>query len=506
MFNPQPSFVVWSRAPRSLQRAAGAVVAVASLSCGGGGGDSHPTAVNPAPSVRALSIVQSKSATDTIGALIAQPLIVEVRDPATGALRTGAAVRFEAVDSAQATGETLVARVNGTTFSRVAIDTTDATGRARASVRLGTIAGNRRVVATFAAASSADTATFTTTPGAPFQFRAAPIDTAVIIGHTYTQSATATDRAGNATAVTVRASSATPDICTVDANGTVHGITYGFCTVNVAFGATSALARARVLPDGLILVRRGASIGTLSLDGSGFTKLADVDTLNTAAFQWLKSGREVAAFESDGTSGSHLAIFSLDGTKRTFPSLPFSPGRQRVSADATWIASVNRIPDPTMPLDPASVVRIRQDGTGVQVVGEQCCTYVLTATDISPDGTRIAYGDFQKGFVANLGGGRGSTIGPIQDVRFSPDGTQLATVAQNRLFVGPVDGTKRFVAGNIYTFLSIAGWSPDGNWVLVDEFVSPRLYWYAVNVNDLSVLTLPLGVGTTYALVGGWKP
>ena len=99
-----------------------------------------------APSSKSrLRIDAGADVTDTIGAVLTQALVVQVREP-SGALVRDAVVRFTALpnDSMPYASAIEVAPLTSQYFSGFTSDSTDANGRAAVLVELGGIAGKSR--------------------------------------------------------------------------------------------------------------------------------------------------------------------------------------------------------------------------------------------------------------------------------------------------------------------------------------------------------------------------
>src|SRR6185437_12151559 len=171
-----------------------ACLALLLLACGGGGSGDGPTApghTDPARNAPGVHAVLGAGVTDTIDAQPLQALVVEVRGP-DGQLATGAVVRFEAQPPADTTRKNepavsvcaLTAPTCGQSVSQFTSDTTDAQGRAKATVRLGHVAGRAVVHLTVPEFGMEDSATFTVLPGVAARVRALAADTALAIGAT----------------------------------------------------------------------------------------------------------------------------------------------------------------------------------------------------------------------------------------------------------------------------------------------------------------------------------
>jgi len=166
------------------------------LACGG---DSHSPVEPPPPPKPAagIKIVAGGPATDTIGATIASPLTVEVRD-SSGTLVAGAVVRFTSVPVKDPTGNvrasTLLESLDANQFGTFAAPTADVQGRAGVLVQLGTVAGAGAVAISVPAYGFADTVSYTIQPGAAASLSFQPADTGVTVGGSVQLRAAVVDR------------------------------------------------------------------------------------------------------------------------------------------------------------------------------------------------------------------------------------------------------------------------------------------------------------------------
>jgi hypothetical protein len=469
-----------------------------------GGGEPAVQATQPSPKVRTVRVTTGRTISDTVESTAS--IVVEVRDSLAGTPRPGVEVQFSVLDVDPRFADVKVGRTTGE-FGLTSVDTTNSLGQVNARLKLGSFIGARRVVAAVAALAASDTASVTVKPGAPTQVRGVPLDTVVLLGAQYRQGAEALDRFGNAIGpVAATLSTTTPSICAIDNDGTIRGIAPGICLVRVSSGSASQLIQPRVVPTGTILVRRGTVVGTLSLDGTGFTKITDVDTIATRNFQWLGAGREIAFWEPAGTGQSRLVISDMAGVKRQMPALPYAPSPRRLSDDGNWL--VVALADTTNFLALTGVARMRSDGSSPQTLISKCCIAFFVRVDISADGSRLAFSDYDVGYYVNFTASKSSYVGEAASLRFSPDGTQLARVIANGALIGQdvgaiaspshdIDGG----SGRGRVFDQTAGWSPDSKWILAG---GSKTWWVVASGGGLA-LQLPISIGSTYVVLDGWK-
>lgn len=159
-----------------------ALVALVTLltSCGDG-------ATAPRNGVPGLKVVVGSGVTDTVLTQPAQALIAEVRDT-RGEVVPGVIVRFQSrppSDTARQFYEAAIFVCQLTASScfnsQFVADTTDRSGRVKALVRLGSVAGKAVVLVTVPELGVQDSAIFTVTPGAPVKLNLSTRDTTLDI-------------------------------------------------------------------------------------------------------------------------------------------------------------------------------------------------------------------------------------------------------------------------------------------------------------------------------------
>jgi hypothetical protein len=497
-----------SRSITTLLLAVFAGTAAGLASCGGGESPGQPAQpTQPSPKPRVVSVTTGRVIADTITAIAS--IVVDVRDSLTGAPRAGVEVRFVVLDNVPGYSDAAIEVARGG-FGYTAVDTTNSLGQVSVRLHLGTFVGTRRVVATAAALAAADTATATVKPGAPTQVRGVPRDTVVILGGQYLQGAEALDRANNVVGpVPATLTTTTPSICSVASDGTVRGVGYGVCLLTVSGAGASKAVQPRVVPSGRILVRRGTAIGTLSLDGSGFTKITDVDTIITRNVQWLASGREIAFWESVDNGHTRLVVSDMQGTERRMPPLPYPASPRRLSGDGAWLLIA--LLDTNDYLASTGVARMRSDGSSAATVLDKCCVAFAVHADLSVDGSKFAFADALSGlgYYVNMTAFKSNFIGESQSLRFSQDGTQIVRVILNGALIGQDAGdvaspAHDIVGGPGRSFSQTAGWSPDSKWILAAGGV---IWWVVPSAGgSAAVLMLPISIGSTYVVLDGWQP
>ncbi|HXD47457.1 MAG TPA: hypothetical protein VN600_01705 [Gemmatimonadaceae bacterium] len=460
------------------------------------GGSTEPRALP-----RSVSIVAERSASDTIGAALGAPVTVDVRDPATGDARAGASVRFVAVHDDPHRDELILP--NGSPLDSTTV-ATDAVGRATLALRLGVRAGVHRLVARVDGPAGADTATFNVQAGQPASLVLAPRDTAVTLGERFAVATALVDRGGNSTPGIVSYASSSPVSCPIDPVGVVRALTAANCTITATAGVVTATATATLLPNASLLVMRGATLGTLALDGSGFSAIADIDPLaGVGRFRWSASGKEVA-FTQRANGVTRVGVLGFDARTRFLPALPIDVARARVSGDEAWVVGITAVTPATLT---AAIWRLSADGTASFALCA-ACDFSTSFVEISNDGRWVIYGDQSRVELVDAATGHDSPLGPeTLRARFSADASRFAYVSAStgELRVRNTDASgDRRVAGGLdsITFGSVVNWSPDGQWIVAS--IGSR--YYVVGATTGLALPLPTSIGGVYAVFDGWRP
>lgn len=223
-----------------------------------GCGDSGTGPPSTAPSVK---VIAGSGVTDTVFTQPLQALVAEVRD-ARGKVLPGVLVRFQSrppTDPARQLyeGAVFVCQLTAQSCynSQFLADTTDRSGRVKAVVRLGSVAGKGVILVTVPELGVQDSATFTVTPGAPAKMILSQRDTTLDIGGTATLQGHAADQFGNLRSEVASFSAGPGNAVTVDAaTNAVTARDIGMQWVYAHVGTFADSAIVRVVPAGRLVV------------------------------------------------------------------------------------------------------------------------------------------------------------------------------------------------------------------------------------------------------------
>ena len=445
-------------------------------------------------STRPITIASGGSVSDTVGTRLVQALIVEVR--ANGVLRPGAIVRFETQPSTDPKRSyeytALISRLTSTQYTTFVADSTDASGRARVLVQLGSVSGSTGVTITVPELGVVDTAKFTVRPGNPARITMAVRDTAIIAGASYAIGASVADRYGNARTDVPTYTSVNP-YATVDAAGVVKATSAGRALITVKAGAFTDTARASIIPDytivGVSAVGGQAVIATAKLDGTGFLRLTSTSS-NIMLPRFNPAGTRVVFYEGDPNYDARLYSVDLAGT-RTLVNVVAGPATKFFPAYSTDGQQLFFSGNPASAYY-SEIWRSQSDGSGVTRLTTSVNS-TATEPSPSPDGKKLVF--TAGGFISTLDlntkvvtslGVRGSTP------KYSPDGTQILFFGpgpyETNLGVMDASGSNvRMLSGRSYDTYGAPNWSPDGAWIIVRSYSSLDL----VRVSNFEVLPIP---------------
>ena len=474
-----------------------AAVAAATTLASGCGGDGKG-GVGP-NGVRGIQMVAGAGITDTITAEPTQSLVVEVRDE-RGEARSGIVVRFEPLAGPSGypyDANILVGALDQRDWAWLVVDTTDSRGRASARIKLGGTAGPASVQVAVPDLGMVDTAHFTVKPGAGARVIAAPKDTALYAGRSFSLRGSVVDRFGNPTAGTITYSFVGSAVTL--SGKVVTGQTEGRAKVIVtALANISDTTYVSVLPEGVLAAFSSDGIVMFNTDGSGYRKLA-TSTNGGMTTDWSPNGSEVVF---DSQFGDRIRVVDLAGNVRYANSTggsgweiypEFAPdGRTIYYSKESW-----------------RMHRVNRDGTGDELVPTNSPSSDVFPS-LSPDGTRMVYvvagGGGQDALrLLTLATGEVTVINvPGHSPSWSPTGDRIAFLDPQSyaLKVMNPDGTGvRQVSQGDASYGFGIDWSPDGRWIVAKNGRNNMIEL----VDATNGVTLPLGF--TNGMNGpSWRP
>ncbi|HEX6373465.1 MAG TPA: hypothetical protein VF006_31360 [Longimicrobium sp.] len=474
---------------------------------------------NPTGAGRPAEIVvvaPTAPVSDTVTALLPQPLVVEVRD-STGQPWPGVTVRFVAGSTSLNGVVEPHMYLSATTPDqyRSEMETvTDGTGRAAVRVLLGRVAtvGSVRIEAPTLGVGT--TGSFVVRAGATVRTVVMPRDTAVYVGGSYALRAANEDRWGNATPISVTSAVyGAPGIATVAGSAAtgavaVTGAAVGRASLTVTANGQQVPVFVSVVPQGTLLAGRGGSIYLFELDGAGFRRV--VQGQDARSPRWLPDGQSFVF----GTGLGHAFVSTLAGAVR-----PLVPGNNPLAAelwphpsrDGQWIyfggyagAEFRGYPH-----------RMRADGTGLlqMVPGFTPDGQNQSHPSTSPTGDRVVFfreavGDSRSVTLRIINMQTGQTV--LQNVPgHAPEwshgdsiaylDTQGGTWGPIRLMSSAGQGHRAVSGGTSYDFGF--DWSPNDQWIVARDLVDQRLE--VVRVATGERIPLPY---TTGMYDPAWKP
>ena len=465
---------------------------------------SHESA-GPAPRVqRGIRFVSGDNVTDSVGAELPLPLIIEVRDSSGALAPLATVVRFEPVVDPVHGPEALVGALALPGFTAFASGATDASGRTGALVRLSTVPRQVRIVVRVPTLGLQDTALFRAVAGGVALIELAPRDTTIRSGRSYPIVATVRDRHGNALpSVPTWSAAGTAIGGTVSSSGVALATATGRYTVVATAAGVTDTVRFSAVPEATILAhdRSRGEIVTIGLDGSNRRVQTRVTDGGIGVRPRWVPGRSTVIYS--GYAEPFQSVFLLDsaGTPRPFVnSRP--PGISHMAdvapvADGSWVYLAAY--DSNCATLEYCLHRVRMDGTAMELLPAVRGRPEQTVRPSpSPDGRRVALNTLIAGIarlrVLDVVTGAFLPLDvPGAFPQWAPTGEMIAFLeGDGSLSVvnagGPtprriVDGTG-YLAGRAFT------WSPDGAWILYNGEQGLTL----VHVLERTVVPLP-GMG-----------
>jgi hypothetical protein len=472
---------------------------------------------------------------DTILALAAQPLVVEVGAPrGTVVVFRAAAVPYPR----NGTGPSLYfsRSPDGRAPRDVDTLTTDDRGRASMYVRLGGAATEAIATVTVPALADSVQTRITVRPGAPVRVVAAPRDTAVYVGRSYALQASRIDRFGNSIpsgALTFAVDSAA---VAVGAGGAVSGLAIGRASIVVQDGTYADTTWASVVPEGRIAAVKFGVTGfdrtelvLVDLDGSAY-RTFPLQPGDVPPPAWHPNGGYLVAslLPAAGSLDPARRLAALDTATGVWRSLqgtpgPYGDGSAEFSRDGQWIYVAN---SPTNPYFSGSsaIYRVRSDGSAAaETVGyDRESATVYDHPSPSPDGSRVAitvdvsFGMYTRivpaapplgstpqeaTLIDGLPTGGHPRWSPVSDdvLMFGSEGMWLmragANTVADRRYLAAALGSVAHVTGGYQG----ASWSADGRWIVAKASSGMIL----VEVATDRVLPLAFGAQLTDP---AWRP
>ena len=435
-------------------------------------GCSDATRSNPSAS---LSVVSGGGSSDTILAVAATPLVVEVRD-STGHPAVGVTVLFRSqflppADSETAERGVYVCPIQSPGCSsydeygysvRYGLqDQTDSLGHARLSVQYGVIAGPTAVLVSVPTLGLSRAVPYHTLPGQLARVVARIADTAVYVGHSYELGASAGDRMGNPLPGNVTVRSANPAVVTVQ-SGRVTAMALGRGRIVMQFRELIDTAFVSIPPVGR-LIAHDLDFTLLNTDGTERRSLIALHgPYETALPAWTADGSRIV-FQEDSTSSVHLHWVDTLGARGAV----FAPADDVVVSSQAGIAHDGKLFFSGASISGAGrIYSASLDGSAVAFVVDGM------EPGPSPDGSHLAYVYGELLRIRDLS--LATEFEVAEDAsypRWSPTGALIAYVSSPSFHVEVVrsDGTQPRAVGATAAYDNGVSWSPDGEWLVASQ-------------------------------------
>jgi hypothetical protein len=388
-------------------------------------------------------------------------------------------------------------------------DSTNASGVASVTVRMGAQAGTALVLITVPDFGYVDTATFTVLPGGAFQLVASPADTTVFTGVSFTYHSHTVDRFGNprndSLTYTVNSGPVTMSGPKATA-GAPGSATLTIVAPNAGLGANASVT---VVPHGALAASTGTGIVMFQLDGTGMQTI--LQGTMAGDVKWDPTGTHLA-FDGNASCSAGTAILSttdLHGTTTVVAngsdfegSGNYQDAYPSYSSDGTWIYYQQ---NEEAGGATGRVRRVHIDGTGDTLISGPLSYYPTP----SPDNSWIAYviaGATTTSLrTLNL---HTAAIDSIQSSVWSPEwsptGNAIAYLTPfgctgQIALVAPDGSGNRVLTSAVYH----AGfdWSPDGQWIVATNTTTGLFDL----INATTGQTIPLPYSTGLASPA-WQP
>ncbi len=345
---------------------------------------------------------------------------------------------------------------------------TDAQGRAAVKVQFGQVAGLTAIDVKHDESEVRMTIPVTTRAGARAGAYTPVRDTVVYVGSSYSLAAVAADRLDNPVSGTVTVTALDPAVATYS-GGTITAVATGRARFTMAAGVATDTAFVSVPPAARLVAMGPPAIAggmgrlmLVNLDGSGRKPLvATYGSTGNVIPTWTPTGDRIVYQEEDA-SGGNVALKVIDTLGNAPIAFPVTPG-VTFAMQPVFSHTEGRLYLFGNSIAGSGVYRVEQNGAGAVYV------HPAVQPGPSPDGTRLAFviGDSVK--TRDLGTGVETFIDTNGLLpRWSPAGNEVAYVNQSSgalMLVHP-DGTGSRRIGGTMTYGGVVTFSPDGTWVL----------------------------------------
>ena len=404
-----------------------------------------------------ITVVAGGDLADTVATTFVQALVVDVLTPQGPA--EGVVVRFESL-APEATPTVFVAPVVGMSpFTQVATIATDSRGRASVRLQFGTVAGPAELHITVPEFGYSATVPYTIEPGAAVAITAAPQDTVVAVGTTFSSRSRVIDQFGNARDQPVALSDPTANLAVNGTQITASGPGRG--TVDLRAGELSDVLRVFVGPSSEISGLTETELVRFAINGNVASETSLGHAGGPVSADWSVTGDLLVA---DNMEGGPLRVIQPDGQVLTLPTVgdawplypEFSPDGQWIyysRSDLGW-----------------HIRRVHPDGSADQPVPVIPVNHA--APSLSPDGTRMAVVSLEPDRVEVYEFATGVLHEIAADAHspaFSPDGARIAFVNTRTgaiEIINPDGSGRRVISPAGRRFKIGIDWTQDGFFVV----------------------------------------
>jgi hypothetical protein len=452
-------------------------------------GCSSDETVGPNNEVARVRIVSGGGGSDTVEAVLPQPMVVHVLSV------DGKRIRNREVQFVSLPGPSVGEICAGVpvTCATNRVFYTDANGEARVSIKMSTTAGTMRVIAAVPFIQRWDTATFTVRPGAVARVVAFTGEVRLDVGGSATVTGRACDRFCNPRPEVPRFFTGPGTGLAVDSiTGIVRGLDMGTHRLYARFGSAADSTDVSVVPQGQLIAFEGGVRPGFHFFNANYTQRRTAFTFPLGTIMSYmpraRLGRNLIAVSTgfDNFPGSSSLVMRLidstGATVRTItPPTPLSNiVAARILPDSSVIAIVRLTQQPGPNFH--GVYRFDVNGTTTKLAELPLLAILRTdGADIAPDGASIAYvamgaqGPTELRTLDLVTGATRTLVNEALAPAYSPDGRRIAYLAASAAGTGPVrrplaligaDGTNGRVLGGTIGYATNIAWSADGTLIL----------------------------------------